>query len=192
MDKSKVIQLEEEKRRAEEDRVAALTALEEQSREFLKEREEKKRLEGMIEEMESEMMVAGTNFESGAIKQEYDKKFTELEVERQQLEEDRAQVDQYKQLLLKQRDIMIALTTRLNERDETIIQLQEELDAYDRIHYETEEMLEIKNHRVAQLEDMLKINNINVPVQDYYFKKKNGDEDNGEDKLLQRRKGSKF
>lgn len=37
---------------------------------------------------------------------------------------------------------MIALTTRLNERDETIIQLQEELDAYDRIHRETEESLE--------------------------------------------------
>ena len=33
---------------------------------------------------------------------------------------------------------MIALTTRLNERDETIIQLQDELDAYDRIHRETE------------------------------------------------------
>ena len=41
-------------------------------------------------------------------------------------------------LLLKQRDIMIALTGRLNERDETIIQLQEELDAYDRINRETE------------------------------------------------------
>jgi kinesin family protein 3/17 len=53
-------------------------------------------------------------------------------------------VDRYKQLLLKQRDIMIALTTRLNERDETIIQLQEELDAYDRIHRETEDILEIK------------------------------------------------
>lgn len=69
------------------------------------------------------MMVAGQNFDNSTIRQEYDKKFTELEHERQQLEEDRAQVDQYKQLLLKQRDIMIALTTRLNERDETIIQL---------------------------------------------------------------------
>lgn len=44
---------------------------------------------------------------------------------------------------------MIALTTRLNERDESIIQLQEELDAYDRIHRETEEMLENKSARVA-------------------------------------------
>lgn len=32
---------------------------------------------------------------------------------------------------------MIALTARLNERDETIIQLQEELDAYDCIHKES-------------------------------------------------------
>lgn len=37
---------------------------------------------------------------------------------------DKAQVDRYKTLLLKQRDIMIALTARLNERDETIFALQ--------------------------------------------------------------------
>jgi kinesin family protein 3/17 len=35
-----------------------------------------------------------------------------------------SQVDRYKQLLLKQRDIMIALTQRLNERDEQIMALQ--------------------------------------------------------------------
>jgi len=44
-----------------------------------------------------------------------------MERERTQIEEGKAQVDRYKQLLLKQRDIMIALTSRLNERDETII-----------------------------------------------------------------------
>jgi len=38
---------------------------------------------------------------------------------------------------------MIALTTRLNDRDETILQLQEELDAFERIHQETEEILEV-------------------------------------------------
>jgi hypothetical protein len=58
---------------------------------------------------------------------------------------------------------MIALTTRLNERDETIIQLQEELDAYDRIHKETEDMLEAKNSRVFLLENYLRNNNITVP-----------------------------
>jgi hypothetical protein len=34
------------------------------------------------------------------------------------------QADRYRQLLLKQRDIMIALTARLNERDEQILSLQ--------------------------------------------------------------------
>ena len=47
---------------------------------------------------------------------------------------------------------MIALTGRLNERDETIIQLQEELDAWDRITRETEVYMEHKNSRIEQLE----------------------------------------
>ena len=55
------------------------------------------------------------------IRQEYESKLNEIERERNQIEEGKAQVDRYKQLLLKQRDIMIALTSRLNERDETII-----------------------------------------------------------------------
>lgn len=55
---------------------------------------------------------------------EYEARLRELESERQTVEEDRAQVDRYKQLLLKQRDIMIALTARLNERDEQIMGLQ--------------------------------------------------------------------
>lgn len=55
------------------------------------------------------------------IRQEYEVKLNEIERERNQIEEGKAQVDRYKQLLLKQRDIMIALTSRLNERDETII-----------------------------------------------------------------------
>lgn len=39
---------------------------------------------------------------------------------------------------------MIALTARVNERDLTIIALQDELDAYDRIYNETEEALSIE------------------------------------------------
>ena len=40
-------------------------------------------------------------------------------------------MERYKQLLLKQRDIMIALTQRLTERDEQILSLQAEIEAYD-------------------------------------------------------------
>lgn len=54
------------------------------------------------------------------IRKEYESRLAELENERQSIEEDKAQVDRYKQLLLKQRDIMIALTARLNERDESV------------------------------------------------------------------------
>jgi len=48
-----------------------------------------------------------------------------MESERKQLEDDKVHVERYKHLLLKQRDIMIGLTARLNERDETIVQLQD-------------------------------------------------------------------
>ena len=44
------------------------------------------------------------------------------------------QVDRYKQLLLKQRDIMIALTARLNERDDQISMLQVRSRSSDKDH----------------------------------------------------------
>lgn len=128
-------QLEQEKRRAEEEKSAAISALEMQSRQYQQEREEKKRLEEKIRMMNSQMLVGGKKIEDTPqfrtalearqklIRQEYELKLQEIEKERTLIEEDKAQVDRYKQLLLKQRDIMIALTSRLNERDETIIQL---------------------------------------------------------------------
>jgi hypothetical protein len=54
----------------------------------------------------------------------YEARIRALEAERQDAEGHAAEVDRYKQLLLKQRDIMIALTARLNERDERITNLQ--------------------------------------------------------------------
>ena len=72
----------------------------------------------------------------------------ELERERNAVEDDRAQVDRYKQLLLKQRDIMLALTKRLNDRDEQILTLQEELDAYDKYQRKLEDALD---ERTAEL-----------------------------------------
>lgn len=159
-----VIKLEREKRRAEEDKNAAITALEMRSREYLQEKEQKKILESKIQAMNSQMLVGGQKIEDtpqfrsaleerqNQIRREYDVKMQEIEKERIQIEEDKQQVDRYKQLLLKQRDIMIALTSRLNERDETIIQLQEELEAYDKINRDTEHFMELKNMRIEQLQ----------------------------------------
>jgi hypothetical protein len=55
--------MENERKRAEEDRNAAITALETRSREFLMEKEEKKRLEEKIKSMNSQMLVGGQKIE---------------------------------------------------------------------------------------------------------------------------------
>ncbi len=163
VDKKHLLELEEQKRRAEEDKLAAITALEQRSRAFLKEQKMKRYLEQRISFMENELVVSlGEKMQETPafrklLKQEYDrvqKKYentlAELERERQSIEEDKAQVDRYKQLLLKQRDIMIALTGRLNERDETILALQEELDAYDHHQKMLEDALDRKTAALIQ------------------------------------------
>jgi kinesin family protein 3/17 len=58
---------------------------------------------------------------------------------------------------------MIALTTRLNERDETILQLQEELDAYDKIQRELEDMLQNRIRLSNIMEELLQQNSIVLP-----------------------------
>jgi chromosome segregation ATPase len=97
------------------------------------------------------------------LSKEFDMKLQEFEKERQQIKEDKAQVEHYKKFLLQLRDIMIALTTRLNERNETIDQLQEEIDAYDKINKDLEDVIEIRNFTVEKLQDILKANRINIP-----------------------------
>jgi hypothetical protein len=170
-----VTQLEEEKRRAEEDKEAAINALEVRSREYMVEREEKLKLEDKIKLMHSQMLTGGKKIEETPqfrvalekkhkqIREFYDEKLKDIEQERNQIEEEKTQVDRYKQLLIKQRDIMIALTNRLNERDETIIQLQEELDAYDKIHRETESNIEAKAGRIHILQDFIVENGFEIP-----------------------------
>lgn len=58
-----MVQLEAEKRRAEEDKAAAINALEVRSKEYMIEREEKKRLEEKIKMMNSQMLVGGKKVE---------------------------------------------------------------------------------------------------------------------------------
>ena len=63
---SHLVQLEEEKRRAEQDKAAAITALEERNRDFIMEREEKKRLEEKIRALNSQMLIGGKKIEMAA------------------------------------------------------------------------------------------------------------------------------
>jgi hypothetical protein len=88
------VQLEAEKRRAEEDKAAAINALEVRSKEYMIEREEKKRLEEKIKMMNSQMLVGGKKIEDTPqfrsaleekqrlIRQEYEVKLQDIEKER--------------------------------------------------------------------------------------------------------------
>ncbi|KAF4036899.1 Kinesin motor domain [Phytophthora infestans] len=189
VDKRRLLELDEQRRRAEEDKMAAIRALEERSREFMREKEEKKRLEQRISALTSQMMMSNQrrltpsglscdgetlNVEDplirdaikehqDRIRQEYECRLADLEKERETIEEEKAQVDRYKQLLLKQRDIMIALTQRLNERDEQITALQDELDAYDRHQKELEEKLDEKTAHLIHLQRVAMEHNASSP-----------------------------
>mmetsp|Transcript_5285 Transcript_5285/g.9374 ORF Transcript_5285/g.9374 Transcript_5285/m.9374 type:complete len:798 (-) Transcript_5285:510-2903(-) len=168
VDQRVVLELEDQKRRAEADKIAALRALESRSFQFMKEKQEKRKLEERISELESQMLVGGhlngdqlketpqfrmeVNAHRDQIRAEYNEKLEEMERERELIEAQKAQVGRYKQLLLKQRDIMVALTQRLNERDEQIVTLQDELDECERARTETEERLDQKTTELIHLQ----------------------------------------
>ena len=60
---------------------------------------------------------------------------------------------------------MIALTARLNERDDTIIQLQSENDAMERINQDQEIDIQTKSMRCEELSEILKEKGIEVPLE---------------------------
>ena len=175
VDKRRLLELDEQRRRAEADKMAAMRALEMRSKEFMQEKEEKKKLEQKIAMLTGQMIGSdGTTLNMGEngvdikeqhdkMRKEYEVKLADLERERETIVEEKAQVDRYKQLLLKQRDIMIALTQRLVERDEQIVSLQDELDAYDKHHKELEEKLDAKRYELLRLQRISMEVNANSP-----------------------------
>jgi kinesin family protein 3/17 len=62
-DMKRVIELEDEKRRAEADKEAAIEALEQRSKEYLLEKEQKKKLEERIKLMNSQLLIGGKKIE---------------------------------------------------------------------------------------------------------------------------------
>ena len=169
-DKAEFIRLQSEKKQAEEDKEAAIWALETRSQEYLSEKQEKLKLEAKIKDLTSQLLIGGERIEDTPqfrnaleqkqkiIREEYEEKLQEIEKERQMIEADKAQVDRYKQLLLKQRDIMLALTARINERDDTIIQLQNEMEALERINKNQEVAMNHKNGTIFKLKKLLQEN----------------------------------
>ena len=71
------------------------------------------------------------------------------EFDHREVLENQSELEKYKGLLLRQRDIMIAMTARLNNRDETIINLQSEIEMLNQRNLELENEL-IKNSEEYQ------------------------------------------
>ncbi|KAL4430593.1 hypothetical protein ABPG77_005833 [Micractinium sp. CCAP 211/92] len=163
VDKRLVLQIEEARRREQADKIAAIHALERQSQEIMRHKQAMQALQTHIASMQSQLLIGGQKIEDtpqfrtllakeqARIRQQYEERLRELENERQSVQEDKAQVERYKGLLLKQRDIMIALTQRLNERDEQILALQAELEAYDSRQKKLEDALDQKTAELIAL-----------------------------------------
>ena len=129
VDKRALLELEEGRRRAEADKLAAISALEQRSAEVAQAKAEKRALEARISSMQSQLLVGGSRGPQGQgggggsledsdhfrsrldaehrrIRGEYEQRLKELERDRQAAVADRAQADRYVALLLRQRDIM--------------------------------------------------------------------------------------
>ena len=128
-----VMQLQEEKEQALMDKNNALQELEIASRKYILEREEKLKLEKKIQMMSEQMITGGhkkieeTPQFQNALKNQiklYENKIIEIEKQRAQLEEDKLENQEYKEILIQQKNIMNELSFKLNERDEKIAHLQ--------------------------------------------------------------------
>ena len=156
VDKRVVLQLDEARRREQADKIAAITALERQSAEIARQKAAMSALQNKIASMQSQLLIGGHTIEESPefqtllaaeqarIRELYAKKMAELEAERRAVAEDKAAAERLKGLLIKQRDVMVALTNRLAERDEQVLQLQSAVEAAETRAKEAEDGLDKK------------------------------------------------
>lgn len=160
VDRRLLLQLEEARKREQADKIAAISALERQSAEIARQKAAIASLHKRIASMQGQMLVGGQGVENtpvfqtllareqNRIREVYEKRLSELESERRTVAEDKAATERLKGLLLKQRDVMVALTKRLGERDHEVLELQNKLQTSEKKLKETEDVLD---KRTAQL-----------------------------------------
>eukprot|EP00890_Picochlorum_soloecismus_P003968 jgi/Picsp_1/4572/NSC_01942-R1_protein len=160
VDRRLLLELEEARRKEQADKIAAITALERQSAEIARQKAAMASLQNRISSMQSQLLVGGQSVqdtpafrnllarEQTRIREEYEKRLFELEEERRAVAEDKAATERLKGLLLKQRDVMVALTKRLGERDKEVLELQSKLEATEKKLKDAEDALD---NRTAQL-----------------------------------------
>jgi hypothetical protein len=156
VDRRLVLQIEEARRREQADKIAAITALERQSAEIARQKAAMSTLQNRIASMQSQLLIGGQNVEDtpafrtllaaeqARIREQYSSRLAELEKERGSIAEDRAQAERVKGLLMKQRDVMVAMTARLEERDRDVLQLQKLLEDAELRAKEAEDLMDKK------------------------------------------------
>ena len=151
VDKRRLLEVDEQRRKAEADKLQALTELELRSREFLIEKQAKRDLEARIAAMQSQLLGSDDPSSIARVRAEYEEKLKSIEAERHEAADSTRQVERYKAVLLKQRDIMLGLTARLRERDERIAELQLEVTASDEQKSALEDALDTKTAELLAL-----------------------------------------
>lgn len=175
-EKTKIIasneQILELKNREEKAKNDAIKAYEIASRQLFQERDEKMKLEAKIKMMNLQMITGGQKIEDTPqfrtalqekqvmLEKDFEQKLQEIEKEREQIEDSKAQVEAYNKLLYKQRDIMNTLTSSLNEKEEKIASMQKTIEELNARLNENIQIIQSKSNHIEELEEILEKNKI--------------------------------
>ena len=171
-EKNKIIELNEEilklKNREEKEKIDAIKAYEQTSRQLLIEREEKQKLENKIQLMNLQMIKGGEKIEETPqfksalqeMEKDFEKRILEIKKEKEQIEDSKSQVEAYNKLLYQQRDIMNSLSMTLNEKEEAINDLIKNKAELEKAIIEMNKVLKIKDQYIIELEKILDNNKI--------------------------------
>ena len=175
-EKTKIIasneQILELKNREEKAKNDAIKAYEIASRQLFQERDEKMKLEAKIKMMNLQMITGGQKIEDTPqfrtalqekqvmLEKDFEQKLQEIEKEREQIEDSKAQVEAYNKLLYKQRDIMNTLTSSLNEKEEKIASMQKTIEELNARLNENIQIMQSKSNHIEELEEILEKNKI--------------------------------
>ena len=171
-EKNKIIELNEEilklKNREEKEKINAIKAYEQTSRQLLLEREEKQKLENKIQLMNLQMIKGGEKIEETPqfknalqeMEKDFEKKILEIKKEKEQFEDSKSQVEAYNKLLYQQRDIMNSLASTLNEKEELINDLIRNKNDLENAIIKMNNIIKIKDKYIIDLEKLLDNNKI--------------------------------
>ena len=123
--------------------------------------------------------ISALEEKQNALLKEFDNKLQEFQKEKNKNSNNNEEIERYKQLILKQREMMSSLTKKENEREEMILQLQEDNEVYEKINEQQENNIFLLNQNFKNLIDYcqnkMKINDLNIENYLNVYKKINNE-----------------